>query len=217
VSDTESFIEEVSEEVRRERLFGLIKRYGWIAALAVILIVGGASYLEFQKSRKAAAAQATGDAVLEAMNQDDSQARIDALSGIDAGGDAQVLVLLLAAADKSQSDQTEAAIADYQSIASMEGVDPLYRDLANIKALALQSDTLDAASRRTGYEQLALPGAPFRLLAEEQLALLDLEGGETDAAIDRFRAIIADGEVTSGLRRRAQQMIVSSGAELEEG
>jgi fermentation-respiration switch protein FrsA (DUF1100 family) len=44
VSDTDSFIDEVTEEVRRDRLFGLMKRYGWIAALAVLLIVGGADH-----------------------------------------------------------------------------------------------------------------------------------------------------------------------------
>lgn len=44
MSDTDSFIEEVTEEVRRDRLFGLMRRYGWIAVLAVLLLVGGTAY-----------------------------------------------------------------------------------------------------------------------------------------------------------------------------
>ena len=44
MSDTDSFIEEVTEEVRRDRLYGLLRRYGWIAALVIILIGGGASW-----------------------------------------------------------------------------------------------------------------------------------------------------------------------------
>ena len=51
VSDTDSFIDEVTEEVRRDRLFGLMKRYGWIAVVAVLLIVGGAAYNEISKAR----------------------------------------------------------------------------------------------------------------------------------------------------------------------
>jgi hypothetical protein len=46
--------------------------------------------------------------------------------------------------------------------------------------------------------------------------LLDIEEGKTDEAVTRLRAIIADGEVTTGLRRRATQLIVASGASLDE-
>ena len=56
MSDTDSFIDEVTEEVRRDRLFGLMKRYGWIAALAVLLIVGGAAWNEWRKAQDRAAA-----------------------------------------------------------------------------------------------------------------------------------------------------------------
>jgi len=40
VSDTDSFIEEVSEEVRRDRLFKIFKKYAWVAVLVVVLLVG---------------------------------------------------------------------------------------------------------------------------------------------------------------------------------
>ena len=36
MSDTDSFIDEVNEEVRRDRLYHLLRRYGWIAALAIV-------------------------------------------------------------------------------------------------------------------------------------------------------------------------------------
>jgi hypothetical protein len=38
MSDTDSFIDEVNEEVRRDRFYFMLKRYGWIAVLAVILL-----------------------------------------------------------------------------------------------------------------------------------------------------------------------------------
>ena len=44
MSDVDSFIDEVSEEVRRERLYIALRRYGWIGVLAVLLLVGGASW-----------------------------------------------------------------------------------------------------------------------------------------------------------------------------
>ena len=74
MSETDSFIEEVTEEVRRDRLFGLMRRYGWIAVLAVLLIVGGAAYREYSRAAEQAAARALGDALLAALDNEDVDA-----------------------------------------------------------------------------------------------------------------------------------------------
>ena len=41
MSDTDSFIDEVSEEIRREKLFKTFRKYGWIGVALVVLVVGG--------------------------------------------------------------------------------------------------------------------------------------------------------------------------------
>ena len=51
VSDTDSFLQEVSEELRRDRLYRNIRKYGWLAILLVVLVVGGATYREYLKSK----------------------------------------------------------------------------------------------------------------------------------------------------------------------
>ena len=66
MSDTDSFIDEVTEEVRRDRLYAMMKRYGWIAVLIVILIVGGTAYREFSRAQAETRAQAFGDAIMTA-------------------------------------------------------------------------------------------------------------------------------------------------------
>ncbi|MFD1808819.1 hypothetical protein ACFSHQ_13850 [Gemmobacter lanyuensis] len=40
MSNPESFIDEVTEEVRRDKLFATFRKYGWIGILAVLGIVG---------------------------------------------------------------------------------------------------------------------------------------------------------------------------------
>ena len=72
MSETESFIEEVTEEVRRDKLFALYRRYGWIAFLLVVLIVGGAAYREWRIHTEAQAAQAFGDAIMTALDGKDA-------------------------------------------------------------------------------------------------------------------------------------------------
>ncbi len=41
MSETDSFLNEVADEVRRDRLFRTMRRYGWIGGAAILLIVGG--------------------------------------------------------------------------------------------------------------------------------------------------------------------------------
>jgi hypothetical protein len=91
----------------------------------------------------------------------------------------------------------------------------IYRHLAEFKLLLIQGDALPAAERMSRFESLAIPGAPFRLLAEEQMALTEMATGKTDAALKRLQEILADGEVTAGLRRRVSQLIVALGGALE--
>ena len=56
--ESDSFISEVSEEVRRDRLYAGLRRYGWLIAALVVLIVGGAAFNEWRKLSRQASAQA---------------------------------------------------------------------------------------------------------------------------------------------------------------
>src|SRR5690606_41414971 len=77
VSESDSFIDEVTEEVRRDKLFAVFRKYGWIGVLAVLLIVGGAAWSEWQKVRARTAAEGFGDAVVAAMDTEDPAARVE--------------------------------------------------------------------------------------------------------------------------------------------
>ncbi|PJE35018.1 hypothetical protein CVM52_19300 [Pseudooceanicola lipolyticus] len=212
MSNSDSFIDEVTEEVRKDRLFQLFRRYGWIAGVVIVLIVGGAAWNEYRKARDRAAAEALGDQILAAMNAPDASARAEQLSDVTAqtpGGGA--IVEFVRAGAQAEAGEVEAAVAGLNRIATDGDLPLIYRQIASFKALALQSDTLSADERRSGFEALAQPGVALRLLAEEQLALIELEQGETEAAIDRFQSILADAESTSDLQQRATQAIVALG------
>lgn len=84
MSDTDSFIDEVTEEVRRDRLYGYVRRYGWIAAIVIIGIVGAAGFNEYRRAQEEAKAQALGDAMLAALASDEDEARADALANVTA-------------------------------------------------------------------------------------------------------------------------------------
>ncbi|MYM54215.1 hypothetical protein [Thalassovita mangrovi] len=214
MSDTDSFIEEVTEEVRRDRLFALMRRYGWIAVLAVLLLVGGAAWNEWRKAQDLAAAQALGDGIVAALDQDDAAARAEALAAIGSEqpkGD--IVVSLLRAAELEQAGEIAAAVGILDALSSNGEAAPIYRQLAGFKSVLLQADTLAADQRRLRLEGLIQTGSTLRLLAEEQLALIDISEDAPQAAIERLQRIIDDAEATSGLRRRASQLIVALGGD----
>ncbi len=214
MSDSDSFIDEVSEAVRRDKQFRLMKKYGWIAVLLVILLVGGAAYNEWRKSSAQRAAQALGDQILAALQQSDPTDRSATLHAIAGDGDRGALAALLASGEAISGADREAALGSLRAIARDPTLTTTYRHLAELKLILLQTDTLPPSRRLARLEPLAIAGAPFRLLAEEQMAIAQIEAGDTDAALFRLQTILADGEVTAGLRRRVSQLIVALGGEL---
>jgi hypothetical protein len=218
LSNTDSFIEEVNEEVRRDRLYGYLRRYGWIAILAVILIVGGAAWSEYRKAQTRAQAEALGDAMLSALAENDSTNRVTALAAIEPGAPSSAAVLrLMTAAEQSDAGDTAASIETLNAVALDGELPEIYRQIAQFKSLTLQGDTTPVADRRQALEVMAQPGNVLRLLATEQLALIDIDEGDADAAIARYQAIISDAETTSDLQQRARQVIVALGGEPELG
>lgn len=214
MSDTDGFIEEVTEEVRRDRLYGYLKRYGWIAVLAVILIVGGASYVEYRKAQANAEAEALGDRLLEALSMQNPQARSVALSEVPlTGAPSDVLVAMIAASELATQGDVETAVDRLEALTQNTALPEVYRQIAGFKALLLQSDTTPAATRAEGFANYTAPGHPMRLLAEEQIALIAIEQGDVDAAISGLQAILSDAEASSDLQQRAMQVIVALGGE----
>lgn len=216
MSNTDSFVEEVNEEVRKDRLYGLLRRYGWIAVLAIFLVVGGAAYSEFRKAQERARAEALGDAMLDALEVDDSLGRAAALDAIEPATPMSAAVLrLMTAAEQSAAGRDAEAIETLDALATNGAVPEIYRQIASFKAMTLKGSDAPAAERLQTFEAMAQPGNPLRLLAQEQMALVDIEQGDTDAAIARYQDILADAEISPDLQQRALQVIVALGGEPE--
>lgn len=211
MSDSDSFIEEVTEEVRRDRLFGYMRRYGWIAILAILILVGGAAWNEWRKAQARDAAQAFGDSMRAALSKPDQAARAEALAGIDAPDPQAAAVVDLLVASQTAGGDPEAAAAQLLDIADRDATAEVYRQIAALKAVTLPNSGLSPETRRQHLTRLASGRGLVRLLAEEQLALIELETGNRGAAIEGLTAVAADAEATAGLRRRATQVIVALG------
>lgn len=213
MSEQDSFIAEVTEEVRRDRLFAMMRRYGWIAVVLVVLLVGGAAWNEWRKAQARDIAQTRGDAIIEILALEDAADRAARLVELEGEGDAMAALTLLRAAELAETDPA-AALRELDALSANPGAGQIYRDLATLKSTLLPGGVLEAQARADRLVPLTIPGAPFRPLATEQLALAYVELGNTDAALKLLTDLVADGETTQGLRRRASQLIVALGGTL---
>ncbi len=214
MSNNESFIDEVTEEVRRDKLFAMFRKYGWIGIVAVLGIVGGTAFNEWRQSRAEARAQAFGDAVLDALDLGATDERIAALGDVPATGEQAGLLGLMLSTDP-ESDKT-ATLAALEAVSNTADLSPLYRDLAVLRRVTVAGADVPLADRRAALQAIAIAGRPYRVLAQEQLAILLIEEGKRDEAISALTALLQDQEASQGLRRRAEQMIVALGGSLPE-
>jgi hypothetical protein len=214
LSNNESFIDEVTEEVRRDKLFRVFRKYGWIGVVLVLAVVGGSAWNEWRKAQDQARAEAFGDAVSTALDAPDAAARRTALAAVPAdGGQAAILQLLLASDPEADSTATLAAL---ETVIADETQPALYRDLATLRRVVVAGATMPLADRRSALEGIAVAGRPFRVMAQEQLAYLLIEDGKNDAAITALQALAQDQEASTALRGRAAQVIVALGGEPPE-
>lgn len=212
MSNPDSFIEEVSEEVRRDRMNRLLRKYGWIGVVAVILIVGGAAFNEYRKAQVQAEAQAFGDALYQALEGSSEQTRVLALEEI-APGEAGATVLGLLTAAESVTEQ-ETAIAALQGLINGPETPDLYKDLARLRLVLMGENGPSRSERRAMLDALTLGAGPFRLLALEQRALLEIEDGASDAAISTLQEVIRSAGASTAQQQRAAQLIVALGGDV---
>ena len=216
MSDTDSVLQEVSEELRRDRLYRNIRKYGWIAIVLVFIIVGAATYREYMKSQAETEAELFGTSIIDALNQTGSSDRISKLQEIIAPGqNSKAIVAMLLSAEAIGNEPTTLEMNALKDVAESLSIDAHYRDLLNFKILLGSAEIMNVEERVKAYDTLSEPGNPYRLLAEEQMALIELELGNTDNAVKKISQILLDAELTSGLRNRATQMLIALGKDPE--
>ena len=209
MSNTDSFIDEVTEEVRRDRLFAAFRKYGWIGILAVALVVGGAAWNEWQKSRAEARAEAFGDSLLDALDLAGPAERRAAIEAVPATGTQSALKALMLASDPVEDKAGTLAALDALLADSTQP--QIYRDIAALRRVLAAGSDMALADRRSLLQGIAAPGRALRVLAEEQLAYLMIEEGKTPEAIAALAALMQDQEAPSALRSRAGQVITALG------
>lgn len=204
---------EVDEEVRRDRMMGLWRRYGvYFIVVAVILVGAVAAYEGWQAwQRGQAAADAATFAAAERLARDGKHGEAAAaFQRLAAEGTAgyRALAGLRAAAAQAEAGDRSQAIAQYDRVAADSGVPDLYRQLAQLTAAYHRLDEAEPAELHRRLESLAADG-PWRHIARELLALASLRSGDRAGAEKAFAEVADDPAAPAGARARAAELLAA--------
>lgn len=215
--DTEqAFLREVDEDYRRDRLVGFFRRWGRVVAGAVgafLVLLGVGLWWKHHRA---------------ALAGNDSERLTVALAGAETGGNASDAAALKAleqsprdgyrgAARLTQAGMAErkgdvrGAIAGYQAIAGDTGLPQPMRDLATLRTVAAEFNTLAPAAAIDRLKGLTIPGTPFYPSAAEMTAVAWLKLDRRDKAAPLFAGIAHDARAPASLRGRAAAMATALG------
>ncbi len=205
-----NFIREIEEEVRRDRLIQLWKRYGnHLIGLAMLVVLATAAWRGWQwyekrESAKAGAQYEQALSLAESGKQAEAEQALAAIAKDAPSGYRQLAKLRLAA--ETGKANAAAGVKAYDEIAADSSVDPLFRDLAKLRAAYLLIDSAAPSEVAARVEPLTGANGPFKNSAKEALALSYFRAGDKAKARALFTEILADPQVTSALAGRAQMM-----------
>jgi hypothetical protein len=214
VSETDSFIQEVTDEVRQDRMFRLWKQYGPYAIGAVVIAVAGTAGYNWMKHREIEKARETGGAFLasDLSSVKDQQALLDKVKGR-----ATILARMRLAAATAESGDAEGAAALYREVASEAELGRPYTDLARLEAVRLSVGKTDRDELEAELGPLIAEDGPYRLLALELRAAIRLDGGDVKGAHADLNRIIGNPQATRATSERALALLLSSGGEPPAG
>ena len=217
-SSSEAVHREVDEDLRRDQAQAFAKRYATIIAGAVLLFLAGIGGWLYWQDRQSKIAGADSETLTAAM--DDIVAKrtatvgpsLDKLTNSPSEGIATEAKLAQASVALAGGNRAS-AIAIYRSVADDSGLAQPFRDLANLRLVTLEFDSIKPEAVIARLEPLAKPGTPWFGSAGELTAMAMLKQGRKAEAGRLFAAIAADNDVPDTIRSRAVQIAGTLGVD----
>ncbi len=212
----DNFIEEIDEELKRDRHQELWRKFGKYAVGAVLMVViavaGGVGWRQYQGNMRIETGLQFTDAVALAANGKTEQA-LSAFRALGKDGTAgyRELARFQEAALLAQQGNQPGAAAVYDAIAKDDGIDPLFRNLGLLLHALNVTDRAEPKALTERLKPLAQSTSPWRFSALEVTALLHRRRGDVAAAKSIYKQLADDPAAPPRLRARAAEFVALLG------
>ena len=217
----ETFLREVDEEYRRDKVRDFFVENRLVLIAAVILFFAAAGgwiwWQSYQRERSGRQVEELAAIFVDIGKGNLQQAQPKLKTLEEKSSEAvRTTAIFTSAAIDLQNNNPKAATAKYRSIAEDEGQPEPYREIALIRQTALEFDQLKPDEVIARMKPFAAPGEPWFGSAGEMTALALIKQGKKDEAGKLFAAIGRDKSVPAVIRGRAVQMASSLGIDTSD-
>ena len=215
---TDTFVREVDENLRRDRLRDFFKQNtGWLIGGLVLFLSASGGIIWYQQHREQAAEQHVEQLAqiykdIGVGNTSKVAPQLDDLSKSDSKAVRATALFTRAAFALEQNDQ-KLAVATYQKIADDSSLPNAYRNAALIRQTALKFDQLQPQQVIARLQPLTKPGNPWFGSAGEMTALALIKQKKSGEAGQLFASIAKDKDVPQSIRERSIQISGSLGVD----
>lgn len=205
-------IREIDEAVREDALLGFFRDHGLKVLAAVVLglaVLAGWLIWDYYAERNLEEQSETLISALDYANQSDFKSaseKVAPLLGDDAAPGARAAARFIQAGAALAQGNTANASAIYKQIAADADAPAALRDLATIRDVSINYDTMKPADVIAQLGPLAKPGSAYFGSAGELVAMAHVETGNRAEAGRIFAEIAKQEDLPETLRSRARQM-----------
>lgn len=203
-----SLFQEIEEDLQRQKLEALWKKYGPViigAALVVVLITAAFSGWKTYTTNRRQADTAALVSIAETAKKEEKIALYEAFVKEKDGSIQAVLARFYAAEAALAEGKKDRAITFYDALAEDKAVEPVFRGLADILSVLTQIDDGNAAKLEARLKPL-MNGGAWHAMAQELSGHLAVREGNKEKAKKIFAELLGRKELSPGIQRRAADM-----------
>jgi len=220
-SNPDTFVREVDDAVRADRLQRFLSGYGRLVLLAIgVGLAGFAGYLFWQNHQGNVAGE-TGrrfSVAVDSLSQNRPRAAATSAEPLAKGDDPtyRALALMVQGDAAAAENDPRTAAARFGAAAHDADADAALRNVALLRQTLLEFDTLSPAVIIARLAPLVATPGPAFPSAAELTALAELKRGNRRAAGLLFKRIADAPDVADSLKTRANQMAGMLGADVAQ-
>ena len=193
--ESESFIKEVSEEVKRDRLFKALNKFKWPLFALIVLLVGAVGGYEYYKFDKKSRAQKNGEFLISAIEslKENGQTVTEKIDN----KFTSVLIKLNEAKYFEEKGEMKSASAAYNHIISKYGGNKFFNHYAKFQLYLMDpAKSLSDVKKIKILDELSAPDGPLKLLALEQKLYLYVKINDLENIKSQVDLILSDQGIT---------------------